>query len=112
MRNGEDSAFWARTKKGKGKDSSNPSSSDDKKRKKKIKCFYCNKSRHKQNECRKKLADEKYGVKRESGNSAHEVPIELFVALEEICTKAVQVLADDSWIIDSGASRHMTSRKD
>ena len=26
--------------------------------------------------------------------------------------KAVQVPADDSWIIDSGASRHMTSRKD
>ena len=40
-RNEEDSAFSAETKKGKGKDFSNPSSLDDEKKKKKIKCFYC-----------------------------------------------------------------------
>ena len=86
-RNGEDSTFSAWTKKGKGKDSSNPSSSDNKK-KKMIKYIYHNKLGHKQNECWKKLANKKNNIKRESGNSAQEVPIELFVAIEEICTKA------------------------
>ena len=50
MRTGEDLAFLAGSKKGKGKDSCNPSSSEDKKNKKKIKCCYCNKVGHKQNE--------------------------------------------------------------
>ena len=40
------------------------------------------------------------------------VSIELFVAIEEICTEAVHVPVDEPWIIDSGASPHMTSRKD
>ena len=87
------------------------SSSNDMKKKKKIECFYCNKSRHKQNKCSKKLANENNGVKRESGNNAQEVLIELFIAIEEICMKAIQVLADNLWIIDSGASCHMTNFK-
>ena len=32
--------------------------------------------------------------------------------IEEICTEVVHVLADEPWIIDSGASHHMTSCKD
>ena len=60
---GEDLAFSARSKNSKGKDSSNPSSSEDKKKKKKIKCFYCNKIVHKQNEFQKKITDEKNEVK-------------------------------------------------
>ena len=51
MRTGEDLAFLVGPKKGKGKDSSNPSPLEDKKKKKKIKCFYCKKVGQKQNEC-------------------------------------------------------------
>ena len=52
-RNEEDLTFSTVTNKGKGKDSSNPSFLDNKKKKKKkkIKCFFCNKSWHKQKEC-------------------------------------------------------------
>ena len=70
IRNREDSAFSARTKKSKGNNSSNPSSADDKKKKKNIKCFCYSKLGLKQKECQKKLVDEKDGVKRESSNSA------------------------------------------
>ena len=38
--------------------------------------------------------------------------MEFFIAIEEICTKVVNVPIDDSWIIDSGASCHMTCHKD
>lgn len=47
-----------------------------------------------------------------SDNNALEVQVELFIALEEICTKVVQVIVDEPWIIDSGALCHMTSHKD
>lgn len=40
-----------------------------------------------------------------------EVKVEVLVAIEEICTKAVHVLANDSWIINSGTLCRMTSPK-
>ena len=40
------------------------------------------------------------------------VPVELSVAIEEICMDSVHVCANEPWIIDSGALRHMTSHKD
>ena len=36
----------------------------------------------------------------------------LFVVIEEICMEVVHISADEPWIIDSGASHHMTSHKD
>ena len=113
-REGGDIAFMANAKKGKGKDFSNSSTSKDKK-KKKMKCFYCGKPGHIQNECRKRMADEKNGTlkpnKRESANNA-DVELELFVAVE-VCAEAQSTTAfDESWIIDSGASRHMTNHKE
>ena len=90
------------------------------KKKKKMKCFYCKKAGHIQSQCRKKSADEKNGVvkpsttitKKESSNNA-QAKLELWVAIEKLCAKVVHSNgADDHWIIDSGATRHMTSHKD
>lgn len=119
-RNGGDSAFTASTKgKGKGKESGNSSDS----RKKKMKCFYCNKKGHLAKECRKKQADIKNGTLKsgETTNAAKiatvEAPklpkIDLFIAIEEETQESAHVSThDESWIIDSGATRHMTCRKD
>ena len=68
MRHIKDLAFSTRVKKGKDKDFSNPSSLEDKKCKRKIKCFYCNKARHKQSKCQKEIANEKNRVKKECDN--------------------------------------------
>ena len=117
---GEDATFSTNQKKGKAKDSRNSSSFAKDKKKKKMKCFYCKKAGHIQSECRKKAADEKNGVvkssttttKKESSNNA-QAELELWVAIEELCAKAVHSNgADDHWIIDSGATRHITSHKD
>lgn len=71
---------------GKGKDLGKPPFHKDKK-KKKIKCFYCNKVGHIQNECIKHVIDEKNAtlnpIKKESTNK-YNVDIELFNAIEEI----------------------------
>ena len=62
-------------------------------------------------ECRKKQADAKKGTLKmpESANTPKTTEVELFIAMEESCSVATH---DDSWIIDSGASRHMTSHND
>ena len=41
-----------------------------------------------------------------------EAELEMFAAIEEVCSSAQVPHVDDSWILDSGASRHMTSKKD
>ena len=80
-----------------------------------MKYYYCNKPSHLQAECRKKWADKNNGVvkpKKEFSNQA-EVELELFVAIEEVCNEAQASSShDNSWILDSGASRHMTSHKE
>jgi len=104
--------------KGKGKpQSSKPSDGD----KKKIKCNYCKKKGHIKSEHRKLKADQavKEGKSRErkdSGNrdlsakitvaKANEGIIQLFKA--EILTGQKDMLS--KWIVDSGASTHMSSQ--
>jgi hypothetical protein len=103
-----DEAYAANTK-GKGKSKDADSSSESKK--KKVKCFYCGKKGHIAKECRKKQADAKNGTLKtgETANVAKTTEVELFIAVEESCSIATH---DSSWIIDSGASRHMTSHND
>lgn len=104
---GGDSAFTANTK-GKGK---------SKKKKFSGSCFYCDKKGHAVKDCRKKKADEKNGTvkpswkEKESANKA-ETELDLWAAIEELCSSAQAPLDDGSWILDSGASRHMTSKKE
>jgi hypothetical protein len=107
VRSSADEAYAASAK-GKGKSKDSGESSD---RKKKMKCFYCGKKGHMAKECRKKQSDAKNGTlkKPESANAANTTEVELFIAVEESCSMATH---DDAWIIDSGASRHMTSHND
>ena len=115
---GSQVALIAHTK-GKGKpQSSKPSDGD----KKKIKCSYCKKKGHIKSECRKLKADQaakegKSGERKDSGNGdlsakvavakADEGIIRLFKA--EILTGQKDMLS--KWIVDSGASTHMSSQR-
>ena len=63
------------------------------------------------------MADEKNGSSKTSWKepeSANNVidELELWVATEEVCSSVDTQVVDDSWILDSGASRHMTSNRD
>ncbi|KAH7434151.1 hypothetical protein KP509_06G003000 [Ceratopteris richardii] len=91
---------------------------DKKKDKKKFKGerFHCKKKGHKIQECCIKKAEEKSGSSKsgkgkEVANTA-ETELKLFVTVEEICSSAEDSATDGSWLLDSGASRHITSRKD
>lgn len=105
-----DSAFSAKVK----------SSQDDKKKGKKKKfsgsCYYCNKKGHAVRDCRKRIQDEKSGTlkpnwrNKESANVAETEP-HLFTVTEESCS-AAHVDQKNTWVLDSGASRHMTSKKE
>ena len=111
----EDSAFLSRTK-GKGTSNSNNVNRIPKK-KFNGSCFYCDKKGHTIKDCRKKMADEKNGSSKTSWKepeSANNVidELELWVATEEVCSSVDTQVVDDSWILDSGASRHMTSNRD
>ena len=95
------------------------SSSDAKKKPKKKKfsgtCFYYDKKGHPIKDCQKKQADEKNDTLKASWKgkeSAHnaKAEVELWVSIEEVCSLSQDPSAD-SWILDSGASRHMTSNK-
>ncbi|KAE8986412.1 hypothetical protein PR001_g22611, partial [Phytophthora rubi] len=62
------------------------------------KCFYCKKTGHKETECRKKKADEERGqVARETSDYAF---------------TATSAMGKTEWLVDSGASSHMTSVRD
>ncbi|KAE8908976.1 hypothetical protein PF001_g9300 [Phytophthora fragariae] len=62
------------------------------------KCFYCKKTGHKETECRKKKADEERGlVARETSDYAF---------------TSTSAMGKTEWLVDSGASSHMTSVRD
>ncbi|KAE9025095.1 hypothetical protein PR001_g10923 [Phytophthora rubi] len=62
------------------------------------KCFYCKKTGHKETECHKKKADE------ERGQVAREASDYAFTAMSP--------MANTEWLVESGASSHMTSIQD
>ncbi|POM58679.1 Pol protein putative [Phytophthora palmivora] len=63
------------------------------------KCFYCKKQGHKEFECRKKKSDE------ECGQVAQEQRLDFAFTATSAMSKSV-------WLVDSGASSHMTSVRD
>ena len=98
--------------------SQGPSTNSDAK-KKNMKCHYCKKKRHVKSECRKLKADQAAGTvsenKRVEGSktqtakvatTTEESVIHLFMAQEVTSDLASR------WIIDSGATSPMTSRKE
>jgi len=139
MQRGGDQALFAKNK-GKGKSNaykpksetgqpSNKEKDDAQKPKKKGKCHYCKKPGHYIDECYKRIAKEK---KKESGNSVEETSdvgnkkddATANLVEEDWCfytcsydpSQEVHSLSvsdsGDVWFFDSGASRHITSRKD
>ena len=104
-RDGNGDAVFSANAKGKG------SESKKKPKKKKFSgcCYYYDKKGHAMKDCHKMQADEKNGTIRsswkgkESANNA-EADLELWVAIEEVCSSAHTPTADKSWILDSGAS--------
>lgn len=64
----------------------------------KFKCYECGTEGHIARNCRKRIYDEKKETKEECVNL--------------ICLSAIQHSNNEEWIIDSGASRPMTNRKD
>ncbi|GMF54711.1 unnamed protein product [Phytophthora fragariaefolia] len=61
------------------------------------KCFYCKKTGHKETECRKKANEERGHVARETSDYAF---------------TATSAMGKTEWLVDSGASSHMTSVRD
>ena len=119
---GSADAALSATAKGKGNSNSkgNSSKNGDNKKKGKAKfkgeCFYCKKKGHTIAECRTKKEDEKngnlkpYNKGKQTANTA-EAELDLFVVIEEVCSSMEEVSHNSSWVLDSGASRHMTGEK-
>ena len=68
-------------------------------------------------DCRKKQQDEKNGTTQSSSKGKEtantvETELELWIVIEEICSSTEVSTTNDSWLLDSGASRHMTRNKD
>src|SRR5260221_2814354 len=84
----------------------------DKPDKSKVKCFYCQKLGHKRNECRKKKKDEET-EKHGKGNSAQKSVNTHTATIEEIDKNedlpvSLYAAARLRWMVDSGATHHMT----
>lgn len=96
----EESAFFVKGGKGK-KEWQRPSEGEHRNRDKKtvMKCFHCGKKGHKAVECRKRLA-EKSQAKRASEDAAF------------IAAYIVSPGNDNEWYVDSGATQHLSSRKE
>ena len=60
-------------------------------------CYYCGKKGHLKKDCRKKARDEKAGVRPTATSTSN-------VALSAVATSA-----DKEWVLDSGASQHITN---
>jgi len=118
---GEDPKLLSKiiTTDGKGKKPSQSPSTDSDAKKKNMKCHYCKKKEHVKSECRKLKADQAAGTvfenKRVEGSktqtakvaaTTEESVIHLFMAREATSDLASR------WIIDSGATSPMTSRKE
>ncbi|KAG5549867.1 hypothetical protein RHGRI_014986 [Rhododendron griersonianum] len=79
-----------------------------------IECHYCKKKGHMKRECLKlKFKEEnraKHGDKKQENTTAVSSDGELVVVCDESCVNLVS--QDTNWVIDSGASFHVTSRAD
>ena len=65
-------------------------------------CWYCDKKGHIRSECRKRIRDEAAAAKKSSGSHS-EVGMAAF---------DVSKLSNSDWVLDSGASRHITGNKE
>ena len=79
-------------------------------------CFYCGKPGHHIKECYKRQADERKGKQRKHQGcfareeEDHSHDLRLFTV--DCALSASKGDEDDIWYVDSGASSHMTGKKD
>ncbi|KYN10396.1 Copia protein [Trachymyrmex cornetzi] len=78
--------------------------------KKEIECFYCHKLGHYIKDCRKKRRDEDQGIRSKEKQKNNESNTEAAFSAEVIEKEILNLEVKDVWILDSGASRHMTHR--
>jgi len=104
---------------GKGKKPSQGPSTDSDAKKKNIKCHYCKKKGHVKSECRKLKADQAARTvpenKRVEGSKTQTAKIATTTKESVIHLFMAQEVTSDltsRWIIDSGATSPMTSRKE
>ena len=77
-----------------------------------FKCYYCDKPGHKQSQCRlwKKEQKQKGEAKKEGANTAAAADGDVTIICD---VNSVNLTCQDShWVVDSGASYHVTSRRD
>ena len=92
----------------------NDKSKDGSFSKKDIECYYCHEKGHMKRECRKLKNKEKRRDKsvdkKQEDTTAVTTNADLMVVCEDDCINFVG--QESNWVIDSGASFHMTSRVD
>ena len=93
-----------RTPQNKGRQS-NSGSSVTSKRKSKMECYYCHKLGHLASECRKKMQDERKGGDTPA-SSSNSNPAAAYTALSSEASYGA-----DEWLLDSGATEHMTGNR-
>lgn len=81
-----------------------------------VECFNCKGKGHYARECKKKKRDNKYKLDNSSDSSdcafiADEKTMTVNVPVD-ILTETLKIDQDEAWIIDSGASKHITHRRD
>ena len=98
----EDQAYFSRDNQHKGR----PSASRLQPRREERECFYCGKKGHLRKDCHKRLRDEKaagHGLQQQQRQQA---PV---LVSKEVALAAQGLRCEQEWVLDSGASRHITN---
>lgn len=79
-------------------------------KKKEVECFYCHKKGHISKYCRKRLRSQNSSAYK-APNRDHQGNIDAFLVEHDSITKIEDIKPENTWTLDSGASRHMTFQR-